>query len=93
MLKLLASQAAISLENTRLYGDLAGTRSEDPALGRRQYHRDLHLECSKVEIIEANEAFLRMVGYGREDLVSGRVSWTELTPAEWRDRDERRWQS
>jgi len=29
-----------------------------------------------------------MVGYGREDLVSGRLRWTELTPAEWRDADE-----
>src|SRR5205823_1884615 len=36
-----------------------------------------------------NEAFLRMVQYGREDLVSGRVRWTDLTPAEWRERDER----
>jgi PAS domain S-box-containing protein len=41
-------------------------------------------------IIEANDAFLRMVGYDREDLVSGRLRWTELTPPEWRDRDERR---
>src|SRR5439155_24624680 len=30
-----------------------------------------------------------MVQYGREDLVSGRVRWTDLTPAEWRERDER----
>ena len=42
-------------------------------------------------IIEANDAFLRMVDYDREDLVSGRIRWTELTPPEWRDRDERRW--
>jgi PAS domain S-box-containing protein len=40
-------------------------------------------------IIEANDAFLHMVEYGRDDLVSGRVRWTELTPAEWRDADER----
>src|SRR4029077_18773314 len=40
-------------------------------------------------ITEANEAFLHMVQYGREDLVSGRVRWTNLTPLEWRDRDER----
>jgi len=41
-------------------------------------------------IIEANDAFLRMVGYDREDLVSGRMRWTDLTPPEWRDRDARR---
>jgi PAS domain S-box-containing protein len=41
-------------------------------------------------IIDANEAFLRIVGYGRDDLVSGRVSWRELTPAEYRDADDRR---
>ena len=41
-------------------------------------------------IIEANDAFLRMVGYDREDLASGRIRWTELTPPEWRDSDERR---
>jgi PAS domain S-box-containing protein len=41
------------------------------------------------EIIEANEAFLHMVEYSREDLVSGRVQWTDLTPAEWRESDER----
>jgi PAS domain S-box-containing protein len=41
-------------------------------------------------ITGANDAFLRMVQYEREDLASGRVRWTDLTPAEWRDRDERR---
>jgi PAS domain S-box-containing protein len=37
----------------------------------------------------ANEAFLRMVQYDREDLSSGRISWTDLTPAEWRGHNER----
>jgi PAS domain S-box-containing protein len=40
-------------------------------------------------ITGANEAFLRMVQYDREDLASGRVRWTDLTPAEWRSHDER----
>jgi PAS domain S-box-containing protein len=40
-------------------------------------------------ITEANDAFLHMVQYDREDLASGRVRWTDLTPAEWRGRDER----
>ena len=40
-------------------------------------------------ITGANEAFLRMVQFDREDLASGRVRWTDLTPAEWRGSDER----
>ena len=36
----------------------------------------------------ANDAFLRMVQYDREDLASGRVRWTDLTPAEWRGHAE-----
>jgi len=40
-------------------------------------------------ITDANEAFLQMVQFAREDLVSGRVRWTDLTPAKWHDRDER----
>ena len=40
-------------------------------------------------IIDANEAFLNMVQYDHDDLASGRVRWTDLTPAEYRDRDER----
>jgi PAS domain S-box-containing protein len=41
------------------------------------------------QIIEANEAFLRIVGYDRADLVAGRLRWRELTPPEWYDRDAR----
>jgi PAS domain S-box-containing protein len=40
-------------------------------------------------ITGANEAFLRMVQYDREDLASGRVRWADLTPAEWRGHAER----
>jgi PAS domain S-box-containing protein len=40
-------------------------------------------------ITGANDAFLRMVQYDREDLASGLMRWTDLTPAEWRGHDER----
>ena len=40
-------------------------------------------------IIDANETFLQIVGYNREDIASGRLWWTNLTPAEWREQDER----
>ena len=39
-------------------------------------------------ITAANEAFLNMVQYAREDIASSHLRWTDLTPAEWRGRDE-----
>jgi PAS domain S-box-containing protein len=40
-------------------------------------------------IQEANQAFLRIVGYDQADVAAGRLRRTELTPAEWHDRDAR----
>jgi PAS domain S-box-containing protein len=40
-------------------------------------------------VLEANDAFLHLVGHDRDDLVSGRMRWTDLTPPEWRERDRR----
>jgi PAS domain S-box-containing protein len=88
VLKLLASQAAISLENTRLYRDL----EEREAKIRRLVDADIvgiFIWNLEGQIIDTNEAFLQMVGYSREDLISGRLRWTDLTPADWHDRDER----
>jgi PAS domain S-box-containing protein len=34
-------------------------------------------------ITDANDAFLRMSGYGREDLAAGLVRWDAMTPQEW----------
>jgi PAS domain S-box-containing protein len=39
-------------------------------------------------ILEANDASLRLVGYDRGELVSGRVRWREGTPDTWRAADE-----
>ena len=43
VLKLLASQAAIALENARLVSRRRGARDENPAPGRFQHHRNFHL--------------------------------------------------
>jgi PAS domain S-box-containing protein len=87
VLKLLASQAAISLENTRLYRDLADREGKI----RRLVDANVLGICIwnlEGAIVEANETFLHMLQYGREDIVSGRLRWTDLTPAEWRAQDE-----
>jgi PAS domain S-box-containing protein len=87
VLELLASQAAISLENARLYNDLG----EREARIRRLVDSNIigiMIWDFQGRVIEANEAFLDIVGYAREDLVSGRLRWRELTPAEWHDADD-----
>jgi PAS domain S-box-containing protein len=88
ILELLAAQAAISLENTRLYSDL----QEREAKVRRLVESNIiGISISDFDgrIIEANEAFLHILGRSRDDVVSGRLRWTELTPPEWQDADER----
>ena len=37
-------------------------------------------------LTDANDAFLRMVEYSREDLRSGRLQWADLTPSDWTPR-------
>ena len=71
ILKLLASEAAISMENARLYRDLA----EREARIRRLVDANIvgiFIWDLEGRILEANDAFLRMVGYDREDLLSNR---------------------
>ena len=88
VLELLAAQAAISLENTRLYSDL----QEREAKVRRLVDSNIVGICIwdvDGRIIEANEAYLHMLGYSRDDLVAGRLRWTALTPDEWSEAVER----
>src|SRR5215467_6303729 len=88
VLKVLASQAAIALENSRLYRDLADREGKI----RRLVDANVLGICIwnlEGAIVDANEAFLHMLQYGRADVVSGRLRWTGLTPAEWREQDER----
>jgi two-component system cell cycle sensor histidine kinase/response regulator CckA len=38
-------------------------------------------------VVEANDAFLRLVGHTRDELLTGKVSWFDMTPPEYRDKD------
>jgi len=86
VLKLLASQAAISIESSRLYRDLAERESrirrmvDANIIGIFSWHAD-------GRVFDANEEFVRIIGHSREDLRSGRVRWTDFTLPEWRERD------
>jgi PAS domain S-box-containing protein len=86
-LNLLASQAAISLENSRLYHDL----EEREARIRRLVDANIigiFFWEFEGRILEANDAFLKIIGYDRDDLEAGALRWTDLTPPDWRERDE-----
>jgi PAS domain S-box-containing protein len=88
LLELLAAQAAISLENTRLYSDL----QEREAKVRRLVDSNIIGICifdADRRILEANDAFLGIVGYGRDDVITDRLSFVGLTPPEWAGVDER----
>jgi PAS domain S-box-containing protein len=81
VLKLVASQAAISLENARLYREVAERESkirrlvDANVIGIVIWNLDGRL-------IDANDSFLRMVQYDREDLNAG-MRWFDMTPPEW----------
>ena len=87
ILTLLASEAAISLENARLYGELR----EREARVRRLFDANIigiftwNLDG---RVLEANEAFLRIVGYSNSDLALGQMRWKELMPRDWSPVDD-----
>ena len=86
VLELLAAQAAISLENTRLYSDLQERETKVRRLVESNIIGIL-IWTLDGQVLEANQAFLQTVGYEQADLESGRLRQRELTPAEWHDHD------
>src|SRR6202051_1112041 len=88
VLELLASQAAISLENAMLYAALR----EREARIRRLFDSNIigiFFGDLAGNATEANDAFLQIVGYTRQDLLSGNIDWADMTPPEYRATDAR----
>ncbi len=83
ILTLIASQAAISLENVRLYRDIEERESKI----RRLVDADvigIVIWDLDGRVLEANDAFLRMLQYDRTDLAAG-LRWFDMTPPDWQD--------
>jgi PAS domain S-box-containing protein len=89
VLETLASQAAISLENTLLYRDLQEREARIRRLVESNIIGVLFWDVHG-SISYANDAFLSMTGYGREELVSGALGWNDMTPAEYHVDDAQR---
>ena len=59
------------------------------SLGRMAAANNIAMVTSTLDgIRDANDAFLRLAGYTREDLTAGRVHWRLLTAPEWTSLDD-----
>jgi PAS domain S-box-containing protein len=89
VLQVLASEAATSLENTRLYSEL---REREARVRPLFYANIIGVFIWQLDgrILEANQAFGKIVGYDSDELMSGLVRWKDLMPAEWNENDDRR---
>ena len=102
LLETFADQAVIAIENVRLFEAERQRTLELTHANRDLAEREakirrlvdaniigIFISGLRGRVLEANDAFLHLVGYDRDDLVSGRIRWTDLTPLEWRERDKR----
>ena len=102
VLGMLAAQAAISLETAGLYAALKEEneqrrRAEAASIAwqaRITRLVDSNLIAVRIadldgRIVDANDAYLSIVGYTREEMLSGVLTTESVTPPEYRDADER----
>ncbi len=78
----------------RLYGVFQDRTDRQQAEKRLRRLFDSNAQCvffwnKRGEILDANDAFLELMGYTREDLNAGRIGWTAMTPPQYVERDRR----
>ncbi len=98
-----AITAAIKDENgdlqgfARLVRDFSGPHERDEKLRRRKAPARPISAASTIagmvygefdRLTDANDTFLEFVGYRREDLIAGRLMWSDLTPREYSPLDD-----
>src|SRR3984957_16809691 len=96
MAQALADHAALAIGNARSY---AAERSARDAAEKAKARFARLSEAGVIgtvvinledkRVVDVNDTLLHLVGYSRDELVSGRVPWPSLTAPEWSDVDAR----
>jgi PAS domain S-box-containing protein len=100
LVRSIADHAAIAIANARSYANERAARGalEAATKARREAEgRFARLAASGVigivvasldgRILEINDTLLHLIGYSRDEILSGRVPWASLTPPEFRGVD------
>jgi PAS domain S-box-containing protein len=83
----LAERVALAVDNARLYTE---ARDAEAKVRRLLDAGVVGVIVTDLDhIVEANDHFLDMVGYSREDLNGGRLRWRDMTPPEYAEADAR----
>jgi PAS domain S-box-containing protein len=91
--RLRAGQRILQLEDR-----LTGRKRTEEALRRSELRVQRLVDSNIIgiaigdlsgKLIDANAAFLALLGYSREDLLSGNMHWDSMIPIEYRDREQR----
>ncbi|WP_326522549.1 PAS domain S-box protein [Archangium lipolyticum] len=73
-------------EQQRLQHELAKSQARARRLSESGVVGTLYWDLDGT-ILDANDTFLGMVGYTREELEQGRLDWRQMTPPEWEEKD------
>jgi PAS domain S-box-containing protein len=96
MAQALADHAALAIGNARSYvTERAARDAAERATARFARLSEAGIlgtvvvDLESGRVVDVNDTLLQLVGYSRDDLLSGRVSWRDLTPSEWSEVDAR----
>ncbi len=96
MAQALADHAALAIANARSYAaERVARDAAEKATARFARLSEagvigtVVIDLDGRGVVDVNDTLLHLLGYSRDELLSGRVPWSSLTPPEWSDVDAR----
>ncbi len=92
--------AELEAELRDLANDNSDAQTEKMALVSEQYRSSLErfLAANSIattratvggDLMYVNQAFTDLLGYTKDEILSGKIRWTEITPAKWKSADDK----